>query len=271
MALNDKINRCFTKLIPYRTYIQATFLLLWLDPFVWRLHGICGPVFHCHSCPLALFACPIGVLANFSALHLFPFVALGILVVIGVLLGAVVCGWLCPFGLLQDLLANIPTPKFNPPAWTGYGRYVILIGTVFLIPYFFGESHPLFFCRICPAGAIEAAMPNMVKQAIAGQSVAWPNALKLIILILFLIAILFVKRPFCRMMCPLGAIFGIFNRVSAFFVKLDGEKCNSCAKCSKLCIYGVEPYKTPNNDLCIRCLECTKCDAEAITIGTPLD
>ena len=249
-------------------WIQAAFLIVWLDPAGLRMHTMCSPVFHCYACPLATFACPIGVIAQFSALHLFPFVAIGLLVTVGILFGTLICGWACPFGFLQDLASKVPTPRFDLPKFTGYFRYVILIVTVLAIPYFFGEGHFLFFCRICPAGALEARVPSMINQAIAGQPVTWPNALKLAILILFLIAIFFVKRPWCRMLCPLGAIFSLFNRFSAFFLRFNVNKCTDCKQCHKLCEYRIEPEKSPNDLQCNRCLECTKCGPEALTLSS---
>jgi ferredoxin-type protein NapH len=256
-----------SKLLGWRMWIQSAFLVVWLDPLGLRLHTMCSPVFHCYSCPLATFACPIGVIAQFSALHLFPFVAVGLLVTVGILFGTLICGWACPFGFLQDLVGTIPMPKFDLPKFTGYFRYVILIVTVLAIPYFFGEEHLLFFCRICPAGALEARVPSMVSQAMAGQPVIWPNALKLTILILFLIAIFFVRRPWCRILCPLGAIFSLFNRFSAFFLRFNINKCTDCKECHKLCEYGIEPEKSPNDPRCIRCLECTKCGPDALSLG----
>jgi ferredoxin-type protein NapH len=257
-----------SKLIDWRMWIQTTFLVVWLDPIGLRLHTMCSPVFHCYACPLSTFACPIGVLAQFGALHVFPFIAVGLLVAVGAFFGTLICGWACPFGFLQDLTAKVPTPKFDLPKYTRYFRYVMLIGTVLAIPYFFGESHPLFVCRVCPAGALEAAVPTMAGQAIAGQEVVWPNAVKLTILAMFLIAIFFMKRPWCRVLCPLGAIFSLFNRISAFFLRFNTEKCTHCDRCHKLCEYGIEPEKTPNDLHCIRCLECTKCSPEALNLGS---
>jgi len=259
------------KLLGWRTWIQAAFLLVWLDPMSLRLHNVCGPVFHCYACPLATFACPIGVIAQFGAIHIFPFAAVGFLVVLGALFGSLICGWVCPFGLLQDLAANVPTAKFSLPKWTGYLRYVVLIGTVLAIPYFFGESHPLFICRVCPAGALEKAVPDMAQQAIAGQQTVWPNALKLAILGLFLVAIFFVKRPWCRILCPLGAIFSLFNRISAFFIRFNVDKCTNCLQCHKFCKYNIEPEKSPNDLRCIRCLECTRCNFDALNFASTFE
>lgn len=268
MVKKTKLGRFSSKLLGWRMWIQTAFLFVWLDPFGFRMHTMCSPVFHCYACPLATFACPIGVLAQFSALHVFPFIAIGLLVAVGALFGRLICGWVCPFGYLQDLTAKIPTPKFDLPKFTGYFRYVMLIGTVLAIPYFFGEGHPLFFCRLCPAGALEAAVPDMVVKVSVGEKVVWPNALKLAILILFLIAIFFIKRPWCRVLCPLGAIFSLFNRVSAFFLRFNANECTHCERCHELCEYGIEPEETPNDLRCIRCLECTKCSPDALTLGS---
>lgn len=268
MVKKTKLGKLASKLVPWRTWIQASFLLAWLDPAGLRLHTMCSPVFHCYACPLSTFACPIGILAQFSALHFFPLIAVGLLVVVGALFGSLVCGWACPFGFLQDLAAKVPTPKFDLPRIAGHLRYVMLIGTVLAIPYFFGEGHPLFICRICPAGALEAAVPNMIEQVIAGKEVVWPNAVKLIILALFLVAIFFMRRPWCRLLCPLGAIFTLFNRFSAFFLRFDSEECTHCERCHKLCKFGIEPEKSPNDLRCVRCLECTRCSPEAMTLGS---
>jgi ferredoxin-type protein NapH len=271
MAEQNWLNSLASKLVPWRAWVQTTFLLVWLDPLGFRLHTMCAPVFHCYACPLATFACPIGILANFSALHIIPFAALGLLVAVGALFGSLLCGWACPFGFLQDLAARVRTPKFDPPRWTGHLRYAVLIGAVFAIPFFFGDKHPLFICGFCPAGAVEGAVPSMIRQAATGGSVAWPNAIKLTVLLLFVGAIFFVRRPWCRILCPLGAIFSLFNRASAFFLRLDPGKCVNCGRCHKLCQLGLPPEKSPNDSRCIRCLECTRCSPQALTVGTVFD
>jgi polyferredoxin len=268
MVAMAKKTDLISKLIPWRIWIQTGFLLVWLDPLGLRLHSICGAVYHCHACPLSTFACPIGVIAQFGALHVFPFIAVGLLIILGGLFGSLLCGWACPFGFLQDLLAKAPTPRFDLPRWTGHLRYVVLIVTVLAVPYAFGEGHWLFICRVCPAGALEAAMPNVIQQAVAGQKITWPNTLKVVVLILFLAAILYTKRPWCRILCPLGAVFSLFNRVSAFFLRLDPNQCTSCERCHKLCEFGIQPDRSTNDSRCIRCLECTKCGPGALTFAS---
>ena len=263
-----KKSSLLSKLVPWRLWVQMSFLLVWLDPLGVRLHTMCSPVFHCYACPLATFACPIGIIANLAALHIFPFVAIGLLVVVGAIFGTLICGWVCPFGFLQDLAAKVPTPKFDPPRWASHFRYVVLIVTVLAIPYFFGEGHWLFICRVCPAGGLEAGVPNMIAQARAGEPVAWPNAIKITIIVLFIVTIFFMKRPWCRVLCPLGAIFSLFNRASVFFLRVDPNKCTDCKRCHKLCEFGIQPEKSPNDSRCVRCLECTACGPDALKLET---
>jgi ferredoxin-type protein NapH len=249
----------------WRIWVQGAFLLAWLDPLRLRLHTACAPVFHCYSCPLATFACPIGVLANFSALHALPMIAVGTLMVTGALFGTLICGWVCPFGLLQDLLARIPTPKFAIPSWMGFCRYAVLLGLVLAIPYFYGEQHPLFFCRLCPAGAVEGAVPNTIS-TFGSEKIDWPSATKLTILGLFLGTALFTWRPWCTLFCPLGAIYGLFNRISFFFVRYQPEACTDCNLCQKLCHYRGRSERRAPVGRCIRCLDCHCC--QALSIGT---
>lgn len=269
MVKTSVVSKIIHKLIPYRLWVQLTFVLVWLTPLRW--FKVCAPVFHCYACPLATFGCPIGVLAQFSALHVIPFVTIGILVIVGAMMGTMVCGWMCPFGLLQDLAAKVPWRKFVLPAWTGYGRYAVLIVTVLAIPYFFGEHHALFICRVCPAGALEAAVPTMVQQAAAGEPVVWPNAIKLVILAVFLAAIFLVKRPWCRVLCPLGGLFSLFNRFSMVYLDCDGEACTDCKRCHKLCDVNCQPEQNANDKRCIRCFDCTACGPKALKVKSPLD
>jgi ferredoxin-type protein NapH len=251
------------------------FILLWLDPMAvlgmgaLRLQWVCSPVFHCHSCPLALFACPIGVVAHLSAIHVFPFLAIGTLLSVGALFGTFICGWVCPFGFLQDLTARIPTPKFHLPGWMGYSRYVVLMLLVLLVPYFFGLDHPLFICRVCPAGALEAAVPYAASLAIAGQPIIWPSMVKITILVLFVVAMFFTWRPWCTLFCPLGAIYSLSNRASFLFLRFHPQQCKDCDRCRTLC-HSRGPSERRAGDLrCIRCLDCTRC--KAVTVGTALE
>ncbi|MGA2068654.1 MAG: 4Fe-4S binding protein [Thermoguttaceae bacterium] len=252
----------------WRIWVQAAFLLAWLDPLMLRVHTVCSPVFHCYSCPLATFACPIGVLANFSALGQIPYLAIGTLLVVGASVGSLVCGWACPFGFLQDLFGRIPTHKFMLPVWLGYCRYAVLGGLVLWIPYVYGEGHPLFFCSVCPAGAAEGALPHVAGLALAGQAIDWPGATKIVILLVFVGLALCTWRPWCTLFCPLGAVYSLCNRFSLVFVRLAPEACTECDLCRDLCHLRGPSERRAGPGRCIRCLECTGCGA--IGIGTAL-
>jgi len=255
-----------SRLVRARLLVQGAFLAAWLGPFGLRLHHICGPVFHCYACPLSSFACPIGVLAGFCALGVVPLIAIGTIVVAGALLGGFICGWVCPFGLVQDLMAKIPLPKLRLPLWAGYTRYAVLVGLVLVVPYLYGESHPLFICRVCPVGAMGAGLPAAGQALAAGES-PWSgmSTVKWVILGLFVVAALVKYRPWCTLFCPLGAMLGLFNRVAVLRMEVDDHKCIACGVCRKACPIGLEPPRQLHDPLCIRCMECTRCDAVGVT------
>ncbi|MDD2710623.1 MAG: 4Fe-4S binding protein [Verrucomicrobiae bacterium] len=249
------------RLVRWRRWVQAGFLLLWLDPLRLQTLRFCSPVFHCYACPLAFLACPIGVLAQFSALHVIPWVAIGTLALIGSIGGSMVCGWACPFGFFQDLVARFAKPRFHLPAWTSPLRYVVLAGLVLLIPFLWGENHALFICRVCPAGALEGAAPNMISQLWNHQAVSWPSAIKIVVVALFLAAMFFMHRPWCALFCPLGAIYSLFNRFSLLSLRFSPDNCRNCGHCEKSCPHGLHPKQGAEDLRCIRCLECSRCGA----------
>jgi polyferredoxin len=219
---------------------------------------------------LAAFACPIGILANYSALHVMPLLAIGTLLTCGTALGTLICGWACPFGFLQDLLGRVPVPKLRlPTAFTGL-RFAVLVGLVLVIPYFCGRGDWFFICRLCPAGALEAAVPYSIQQTMdaGGKTIFWPTAAKSSILAAFFLIAIFVWRPWCTLFCPLGAIFSLCNYVSFTFLRFEPGLCHDCEHCRDLCKYR-GPAERRGSDLrCIRCVECTRC--RALSIGTVL-
>jgi polyferredoxin len=253
-----------------RPWVQTVFLGIWLAPVGRWWHGIPGCVFHCYSCPLSAFACPIGVMANYAALlpvvGELPYLLVGMLLLVGATTGSLVCGWACPFGFLQDLLAKVTKYKITLPAWIGYTRYLVLAGLVILLPMILGyqgipfEKQAVSICRLCPAGALEAGVPYSVQSMIAGKG--WTmSVLKSVILLLFLAAALFIHRPWCRIFCPLGGLLALFNRFSLFHLRFNPKECVSCNLCRSRCSMGVKVDQKVNVSGCIRCLECTTCGA----------
>ena len=238
--------------------------------------GICVPVLNCYSCPSAIAACPIGSIQHSMASarvrisageFQVGLYALGSLGVMGALLGRFSCGWFCPFGLVQELLYKIPGPKLRIPHLLGYLKYIVLALTVFILPFFvldaFGYGEQWFCKWICPAGTLEAGLPLVAANAAVRSGIGLLFSWKVVLLVLFVSWMIVSMRPFCRTVCPLGAILGLFNRVSFLRLKVDRSTCDSCGRCSQACPVDLDVPKQPNSPDCIRCLKCVKACPES--------
>lgn len=226
------------------------------------LKAVCVPGLNCYSCPGALGSCPIGALqAVVSNIQfLFSFYVVGVLMFVGALAGRAVCGWVCPFGFIQELLYKIPSPKLGKSGLTrklSKLKYAVLAVFVLALPLMFlftnGVGVPAFCAYICPAGTLEAGLPLLAANPGLQATLGWLFALKAAILAVTVLASVLMFRPFCRFICPLGAIYSLFNRVAIFGVRLDGDKCSRCGKCASSCLLDV---KIVNDSECMRCGKC---------------
>ncbi|OPZ16521.1 MAG: putative electron transport protein YccM [candidate division BRC1 bacterium ADurb.BinA364] len=224
---------------------------------------ICQPVLSCHSCALAWFACPIGVFVHFAGWHAFPYLALGALGLVAVIGGRFVCGWVCPFGFFQDLLYKIPSRKFALPAWSAYFKYAVLLGLVFAAPWFLGADTRVAFCTVCPAAALEVALPAAIASGF--QDVAFWSAVKLSVLGGVILLAIMSSRSFCKVFCPLGAFLAPFNLISFYALKRPVSQCVGCQLCDNACAVGGQPSTrvlrgdSPSRALeCLYCQECVK-------------
>ena len=229
--------------------------------------AVCVPVLNCYSCPGALGACPIGSLQTVVGARTMPFYVLGTLMLFGVVLGRAVCGLLCPFGLVQDLLHKVPLRKRSLPRLDRVLRwlkYVVLA----LLAVQKGMAPP-FFCEwLCPAGTLGAALPlmaaNPAMRALAGALFSW----KFAVLVLIVVAAIVIPRPFCRYLCPLGAFYSLFNRVSFYRLSLNTERCIGCGRCAQICPMGIDARQNTNSPECIRCGHCqSACPTQAVHQG----
>ncbi len=243
-----------------------------------KLKNLCVPGLNCYSCPGALGACPIGALQAVIGSWNFKlaFYAAGFLMFIGALMGRFVCGWLCPFGLLQDLLHKIPFPKkletFRGDMLLRKLKYVILAVFVILLPMFLvdivGQGAPYFCKLICPAGTLEGGLPLVILNLSLRSAIGWLYAWKIVILAVTILLSILIYRPFCKYICPLGAIYSLFNPISVFRYHVDRDRCISCGACSRVCKMQIEPAFHANHMECIRCGQCKKvCPTGAIYSG----
>lgn len=230
--------------------------------------NLCAPGLNCYSCPGAVGACPLGALQDSLAQSgkTAPFYIIGILFLFGLMFARFICGFLCPFGLIQELLYKIRTPKLRKSRFTrilSYFKYVLL-AIVIAIPIIYAGI-PSFCKYICPAGTVEGAvslLANINNSDFYGM-LAYLFTWKFCVLVVVVVACIFIYRFFCRFICPLGAIYSLFNRISLIGVKLDKEKCIDCGLCIQGCKMDI---KHVGDHECIQCGECISvCPVQAIS------
>ena len=218
--------------------------------------GVCVPGLNCYSCPGAVAACPLGSLqgALSKSAYKVPLYMLGTLLLFGIVLGRTVCGFLCPFGLLQELLHRLPGPKIKKSRWTralSYLKYVILAVFVVIIPVV--KLVPGFCKYICPAGTLEAGIPLVSSDFNLQKQIGWLFSWKVFILAVCILLCITCYRAFCRFICPLGAFYSFFNPISFFGIEVDEEKCTGCNACINMC--GMDTKRVGDHE-CIHCGAC---------------
>ena len=124
-----------------------------------------------------------------------------------------------------------------------------------------------FFCKyICPAGILEGGIPLSIAndsiRASLGELFTWKSCILLGVITLAV----FFYRPFCKWICPLGAFYALFNKISVYRLHVDQNKCTACGACSHVCKMDVDVFRTPNHAECIRCGDCIQtCPHQAIS------
>ncbi len=280
-----------------RKWVQVICTLLvngnWAFPFTRNIYQgplkiICSPGLNCYSCPASTTYCPIGSLQNLlggirlaleNGQYYFGLSVVGSIGILGGMFGRMICGWACPFGFIQDLLHKIPSAKFKIATGLNYAKYVVLVGMVILAPLLivdeFGGSSPWFCKLLCPAGTLEAGLPMLWLQPNLRNTIGVLFYSKLTILILIMLWSVAASRPFCRTLCPLGAIYGLFNRLRLVKLQHNPARCTNCKACHLVCPMGVKFNDNPDDAECISCMACLNraCKFEAISVevgGIPL-
>jgi polyferredoxin len=232
-------------------------------------HTICFPVLNCHSCPISVFSCPIGIIGQFAGIGLIPLTVIGGIALAGLLAGRILCGWVCPFGLVQELVYKIPFVKFDIPRWTRFVKYGVFAVLVVAVPILYSTHSPLYFCRLCPVATIESAVPWAL---INGTTNAVWLAVRLGILFAVVMLAMGHRRFFCKVICPMGACLSVFNRFAAVFPERTVE-CTECGTCNRVCPMEAKSDGAARGvfdsrpEECISCLECkTKCPTTSVRI-----
>ena len=280
-----------------RKWIQAIMTLLvngsWSFPFSRTIYQgplkvVCSPGLNCYSCPASTTYCPIGSIQQLMAgirialengQNFFGLFVIGTMGVLGGVFGRLICGWACPFGLIQELLHKIPSRKFQIPKKLNYIKYGFLLFFVFLLPLAvvddFGYGQ-LWFCKyVCPAGTLEAGIPMLLLQPDLAQTIGIVFFNKLTILTGFIIWSILASRPFCRTTCPLGAFYSFFKGLKLIKLRHIEENCTRCEACHAVCPMGVRFNESPEDTECISCLKCMHkaCKFNAIALevaGLPI-
>lgn len=233
----------------------------------------CNPGMNCYSCPAARLSCPIGAMqaVSGSIQFRFSFYVVGFVLALGVIFGRAICGFICPFGLIQELIYKLPFPKKKLRKEFTYVKYLMLLVFVLILPVVrtnaVGMGDPAFCEYICPVGTLEGGIPLLGTHPELRSMLGTLFSFKMCILIATLIGCLMVCRFFCKVMCPLGAIYGLLNKVSLYHMVIDKDRCISCGMCSANCPMDVDPVKNPNSAECIRCGKCTEqCPGQVLEI-----
>ena len=235
--------------------------------------ALCVPGLNCYSCPAAVGACPLGALQNAIAASAKrpAFYVIGILLLFGMSLGRTICGWLCPFGLIQELLHKLPGPKLKKGkitrrlSWLKYALLAVLVVVLPLWSAFRSLPLPAFCKYICPAGTLEGAAALLLHPANAALRGMLGGLFlnKLILLALILLACVFLYRAFCRFLCPLGALYGLMTRLALVGIKLDRARCTDCGTCLRVCPMDI---RRVGDSECVHCGSCMEvCPVQAIS------
>jgi len=186
-------------------------------------------------------------------IHSSAMVLFGIILVLSILFGPIVCSYMCPLGSIQEWIGNLGKKIFKKrynhfiptklDKALRYLRYAVLIFTVYLTT----NSLKLVFLEVDPYYAL---FNFWSAEATIGG---------IIVLIIVLLSSLFVERAWCKYACPFGAAVGLTNKISVFKIRRNTNTCISCNKCSVACPMNIDVVskETITDDQCIRCGQCT--------------
>jgi ferredoxin len=150
--------------------------------------------------------------------------------------------------VILDLVVKVSLPS-------NFLKFGVLLLVAGVASYLTAEP---WFCKLCPQGTFGAGIPLVLwdpVDALRGL-VGWLYWVKIGLLLFFIVAAIAIKRPFCRVICPIGAVYSLFNKGSLTHLKLEQSTCITCGLCRKVCPMDIDPQQSQNQLECIRCGEC---------------
>lgn len=128
-----------------------------------------------------------------------------------------------------------------------------------------GQGAPYFCKLICPVGTLEGGIPLILLNPSMRSALGWLYVWKNVILGITVFLSVLIFRPFCKYICPLGAVYSVFNSVCVLRYQVDTEKCIRCGACARACKMQIDPVQNANHQECIHCGQCKKvCSTKAI-------
>jgi Fe-S-cluster-containing hydrogenase component 2 len=252
---------------PLNLQIWYLFCLIGLALYIFKLRQFRRPVLFLSIIILGFYLessiDPIGAIFNIVPKSGFTFdvalFILGIAIFISLFLGRFYCGWICPLGAVQELIH--PGTKAQMPsamdALLKYLKYLVLLSFLYLA---WRTGNNLW----------SDYEPLKVLIHFKGTGLA------LLVLIVTLIVSVLIERPFCRYVCPMGAILALSSRLALFKMRTDAVACMVCGKCTSgdCSMNAIESHNTItdlpeiNSSECIYCLRCQKiCQRSALRIS----
>lgn len=238
----------------------------------------------------------------------FPWLALASFLIVGVLIGKSLCGWICPFGFVQDLVGFIKRKQADFSSRTHdsmvYMKYFVLgialfVSVTFSVSKLMGtgdgyeKAIGIFtkapFTTLSPAETLFGTVPKMifnfrmalvsksVMDAMSGISTLPPLFwVQFFVMAFVLVFAAFIPRGWCRYFCPHGAIMAVLNRFSFLGLRRDPVKCarGGCRLCVSACPMRVPildlPWEKFSDPECIYCMKCADaCHDKAIKLKYP--
>ncbi|OGT97578.1 MAG: 4Fe-4S binding protein [Geobacteraceae bacterium GWB2_52_12] len=167
------------------------------------------------------------------------------------------CSWICPVATLSECSWKSGFRLFRrnikPPAWLD----VILRGIKYLLLVFFIYSIVLMM-DLYALQAFIGSDYHKVADVRLLDFFLHISPLALVVILALLALSLLLRNPFCRYLCPYGALLGLAATLSPFRVTRDRERCVSCGVCSQVCptYIDVMHKKSVNSPECIGCWRC---------------